>query len=128
MIRILLGALFLCLLLGPAQARDGWQDHPVCDAALLGSGQLVERCHGWVRRVTQHDNGVSCCADADAFVVERDVRENGNFYVVIQGKQYLVPPEKMNIPATDGGPNPTGQEIGFISGGNIVCYWDAART
>ena len=129
MIRILLGALFLCLLLGPARARDGWQEHPVCDAALLGSGPVLDHCHTWVGGALQHDNGISCCADADAFVVDRSfVGPDGNFYVVVQGKQYLVPPNKMNVAATDGGPNPTGVEVVFIAGGMVLCYWDTART
>lgn len=126
----------------PTKARDGWEDRPsVCNPAEMGAAQL-DRCHNWVAAVRQHDTGISCCADGDAYLADDIVTIGGAVYAVVtgnypnvqvdpeypaivKGSKILIPPGKMNNPRTDGGTNQTGHGVVFASPGSSValCYF-----
>ena len=118
MIRVLLGALFLCLLLGPARARDGWQGRPsVCGSIANDAKRAL--CQQWVATVKQPDSGTVCCGDGDFYYADRfDVDpKTGQVWAIINdgysdikgGTRVPVPPNKRNDASKDG--NPTGHGV-----------------
>lgn len=119
----------LCLFAAPAYARDGWADgRPrVC-------AETDKRCVEWIENVKQPDNGISCCAFADAYVTDDFEVKNGQFYAITtldypglpKGTRIAIPNNKINDARREGG-NPSGHSVTFgvidDSGFTTFCYF-----
>jgi len=124
---------------GPAQSRDGWQGRTlVCDPSLISDGGRLAICQKWISTVKQPDTRVSCCGDGDAYIADDFETRDGKFYAIItgnystdrgtvepvgKGMKILIPPNKLNRAADDGG-NPSGHGVVFLSAsGEVLCYF-----
>lgn len=124
---------------GPAQSRDGWQNRVlVCDPSVISDGARLAVCQQWISTVRQPDTRISCCGDGDAYIAYNFETRDGKFYAIItgdyptnpgvsepirKGTKILIPPNKLNRAAEDGG-NPSGHGVVFLSaGGDVLCYF-----
>ena len=130
----------LCALAaGSVQARDGWQGRVlVCDPSVISDGARLMQCQQWISTVKQPDTRVSCCGDGDAYIADDFETKDGKFYAIITGEypanadisyqirkgtKILIPPNKLNRAAEDGG-NPSGHGVVFLSAsGDVLCYF-----
>jgi len=124
---------------GSVQARDGWQSRVlVCDPSVISDGARLAQCQQWISTVKQPDTRVSCCGDGDAYIADDFETRDGKFYAIItgeypgnaefsetirKGSKILIPPNKLNRAAEDGG-NPSGHGVVFLSAsGDVLCYF-----
>lgn len=127
-----------------APAREGWQGRPLVCAPQELSPDELKVCRTWLSGVRIPDNRrVACCGEADAYVADAfRTRADGKFVAIItrdysgvddgeggttttipKGTEIVIPDEKINSAADDGG-NPTGHGIVFMgSGGQVYCYF-----
>lgn len=125
---------------GSVHARDGWQGRAplVCDPSVISDGARLALCQQWISNVRQPDTRISCCGDGDAYIADNFETRDGKFYAIItgdyptnpgvsepirKGTKILIPPNKLNRAAEDGG-NPSGHGVVFLSaGGDVLCYF-----
>lgn len=117
MIRILGLVAALSVVCIPVQARDGWADgRPrVC-------AETDKMCQEWIENVKQPDNGISCCATADAYITDDWTIDpkTGQLYAITtvdypglpKGTKIAIPPNKINNAALNGG-NPSQHSVTF---------------
>ena len=133
-------SLALCTLAaGPVHSRDGWQGRAmVCDPSVISDGGRLTQCQHWISTVKQPDTRVSCCGDGDSYIADDFETKDGKFYAIItgdypgtldasesmkKGTKILIPPNKLNRAAEDGG-NPSGHGVVFLSpAGDVLCYF-----
>ena len=122
-----------------AQSKDGWEGRTlVCDPAVISDGARLSICQQWISTVKQPDTRVSCCGDGDAYIADAFETKDGKFYAIItadysagaiagepmkKGTKILIPKNKLNHAAEDGG-NPSGHGVVFLgAGGDVLCYF-----
>ena len=115
---------------GSVHARDGWQGRAplVCDPSVISDGARLSQCQQWISTVRQPDTRISCCGDGDAYIADDFETKDGKFYAIITGEysgnpginyqvgkgtKILIPPNKLNRAAEDGG-NPSGHGVVFL--------------
>ncbi len=136
---LFLSVITLLMLTTSAFSGDNYKDRlSVCDSA-----NRKETCQQWVAQTKMPDNRmVSCCGDADAFITDGYVFEDGKLFAIFtedypsqiqnntplmafkKGDRIEIPINKINDARLDGG-NPSGHSVTFINpyNGQVYCYF-----